>query len=464
MKKNYDRELEKAKQYFDLHPEDTKASRKILGTTSSYYRESDGTITRLATKSEEKHVLGQGGFGRIKAATTEIVERPTAVKIQNVRHCPELIPMILAEADVNVDLGLAKQKAVITHKYDFETQQQEPYKIYQTLYDLGVELKPGLLSLFDDERRLELAIEFLLQVAKLHDGSLSKTHTAYASRDLKAENILLDIYSPQTQLHLIDFGFATTDLDSPLDKISGTTFNFPVDAEIYENYQENLATGVINKAVFNCKVREACKPNLSAKDYDRVATLRTIYNPIRYQTNYSILTHAYFCSLPYCVRSLFESKKMSTIFTEQRQNESEYFLAAILIAHLNKMKLNTPKIEEIRQDPRLQHDLIQQFQAEKNTRDDHFWLEERNKIKDFQMRHRKASTPNYDDASDSEWRDTTVDERDMPLPIKLPAVTSTPNFNNPESVTPFTDPEASSPVPNSQQDEERERRKIYTPK
>jgi len=183
-------EENRVKQYFKENPHEVKYDRKISGFDSSYLKSPNGRIIRLANKSEKKHILGEGEFGRVKKSESS---SETSVKIQKAEDSPRKIN----EAEISLDLGVAVSPLIK------RLSSNQDVKIYQEMQQFGETLEDRI-SLLSEEERFNVTINFLILVNELHNGGLSKTQKKYTHGDLHLGNVIFD---KQGNLKLIDFGY-----------------------------------------------------------------------------------------------------------------------------------------------------------------------------------------------------------------------------------------------------------------
>lgn len=335
------RELQLAKVWFNENPTKTKYSRKESGFASSYLKTDQG-ITRLKNKSEKDRVKAEGAFGKVKS--TQRLPEPTVVKKQRLLGSVTL-EFVQKEAKINVDLGIAASGLTVREFPSLDFPEFIRRYVYQELYDLGKPLSQEMAhaTRFNAKQRLDLAIQLLLKVDDLHHGRLSKSGKSYAHRDIKPDNILVDA---DGNLTLIDFSFSSTELYKTNTEIAGTPEYLPIDRADFEKLGHE-------------KAMPKSKKTLNYLVDDRIATLRTIYNPIRGCTDESIFNDACFSSLPQPLKNLLDTSTMAPHLNLERGHENVRFLAAVLILYKRNPNITQLQIDKIRNDVELQDALIE---------------------------------------------------------------------------------------------------------
>ncbi|MGJ3493400.1 protein kinase domain-containing protein [Piscirickettsia salmonis] len=190
-------------------------TKKQVYLTHRYLRGADGEIF---VKSNGK-ALGAGTFGKVTFGQTEngqmwaIKKSPTMVILPE-KGKVNLLPSLLKESDIAVDLGKARRS--FQDKYG-----SKYYQIYQFL---GTPLDKHLSeNALGEEQRFDLAIKIAQAVYHLHVGSYARSKALYAHLDLKPANICVD---DQGQVHLIDYGFSES-LTGTLSRLKGTLIFLP---------------------------------------------------------------------------------------------------------------------------------------------------------------------------------------------------------------------------------------------
>jgi serine/threonine protein kinase len=176
-------------------------------------------------------ILGEGSFGVVRLAMDRN-QNWYALKVGYQQPSDNE----LDEAKISYDLGLAINKSPfirMRHSYKEHKDRRWLKKYYVVQRYMGTDLfsHMQLTRGMPDNKRISLAIKICDQVKKLHSGELSKKGKGYAHRDLKPENITID---SDGEVHLIDYGFATSSVDhQPKDK-AGTALYQPTTE--YGNY------------------------------------------------------------------------------------------------------------------------------------------------------------------------------------------------------------------------------------
>ncbi|ALA24258.1 hypothetical protein AVI51_14585 [Piscirickettsia salmonis] len=190
-------------------------TKKQVYLTHRYLRGADGEIF---VKSNGK-ALGAGTFGKVTFGQTEngqmwaIKKSPTTVILPE-KDKVNLLPSLLKESDIAVDLGKARRSF----------QGKDGSKCYQIYQFLGTPLDKHLSeNTLGEEQRFDLAIKIAQAVYHLHVGSYARSKTSYAHLDLKPANICVD---DQGQVHLIDYGFSEN-LTGTLSRLKGTLIFLP---------------------------------------------------------------------------------------------------------------------------------------------------------------------------------------------------------------------------------------------
>ncbi|OAJ34673.1 protein kinase domain-containing protein [Piscirickettsia salmonis] len=190
-------------------------TKKQVYLTHRYLRGADGEIF---VKSNGK-ALGVGTFGKVTFGQTEngqmwaIKKSPTTVTLPE-KGKVNLLPSLLKESDIAVDLGKAKRPF----------QGKDGSKCYQIYQFLGTPLDKHLSeNALDEEQRFDLAIKIVQAVYHLHVGTYARSKVSYAHLDLKPANICV---GDQGQVHLIDYGFSEN-LTGTLSRLKGTLIFLP---------------------------------------------------------------------------------------------------------------------------------------------------------------------------------------------------------------------------------------------
>ena len=204
--------------------------------------------------------------------------------------------------------------------------------------------------------KIEWVIALLIAVHELHTGKTSRTQTPYVHHDIKPENILLD---NQEKLRLIDFGFATSNLEVK-GCILGSRAFMPVSIHYYTKDIDYYRAGLKQQNIFN------------GLEKDKIAVLRTIYNPIYpNDPKYSLLANADFYKLPFSMQDLLATTNIPPFFADEKKAETEAFFAAVFIMYASNPDIQLKDIKELRYNPELQDKLIAIYKekSEKSGKD-----------------------------------------------------------------------------------------------
>lgn len=325
-------EIEKVRTWFRENALQTKYSRKTSGLGSSYLLAPDGSIIKLANKGHANKRLGEGSFGRV--VITYRFDGPkttaTATKIQKVHRNNR--NLVQAEAERNLDLGLATS-GLIERPFN---PHPDWYKTYQEMHNLGSSLREKIKGSppLTDKIKLDLSIKLLIQVDELHTGQTSRGSKKYAHRDIKPANVMVDSTG---EVRLIDFGFSTENIISRGPYWSGTDLYGPVDASNY----------------FTKASLEAALANPLTQTYledDKIASLRTIFNPIDSSGRFSLFSLSEFHKLPECIRELLDTTTIAPLLTPERRGETVKFFAALLIAYQVSPEITRQDVALLRAD------------------------------------------------------------------------------------------------------------------
>lgn len=152
----------------------------------------NGQIYAIARSKIDDPKIPHGSMAITKYAQTEdgqlCVMKISAYDVNSIR-----------EAHILQDLSLS---------YGCNRRIDRPNLHYTIMPYLGVtidQLCTQPQSKLSNTKRMRIAIELCWQMYRLHQGLASHTNTAYAHRDLKPDNFVID---NNTKAHLIDFGLA----------------------------------------------------------------------------------------------------------------------------------------------------------------------------------------------------------------------------------------------------------------
>ena len=201
-------------------------------------------------KYNVQQLISEGAFGKVLKAYDTVLQKDVAIKIINKKYNDtEQIQMIRNEKDISTILQETKYKGVINILDIFET--KERLYIVED-YISGGNLKEYLKKYSLNENQANVIIKQLVDsIDFLH--SLGIVH-----RDLKLENILVDISTFPIQTKIIDFGLSkvATDNEEMKEKY-GTLIYLPpeiINDSMYTNKIDIWHLGIIVLTILNCGV------------------------------------------------------------------------------------------------------------------------------------------------------------------------------------------------------------------
>ncbi|MDX2346091.1 MAG: hypothetical protein QNK11_04390 [Legionella sp.] len=348
--------------------------------------------------ADSSNVYGKGGFGRVKKSqsiSADDSSEKKATKIQKQTIGPkESLQAFKREAKIAYDLSAGRDDVTI-----------QGNKAYFHMDVLGQPISKVMPSSMDD--KIDLSIKFLIEVAMLHSGDASRTHTKYAHRDLKTANVLIDDKSGEVRL--IDFGFTTENVTTKDGSLSGTAFYAPLDQgeinrclpknatsdekliEDSDDYEDAAAlelpdvaaaeaakkqsfldeswgeeSEVSDDSPYEAMPTQEPAPVQENKDWtqslmnpdkcltknyledDKIAALRTIYcnpNP-KPSLELSIFNESTFAQLPEPIQEIFDATTIAPLLTDERRSEGLYFFAAVMIFYQNNPGLSDDAYRE----------------------------------------------------------------------------------------------------------------------
>lgn len=196
----------------DNSPRIAKWNRAARGQLHHSYRTThsfvkiNGHIYALARGKRKDSVHGGGSNGVVKFAYDRQGE------ICLIKIGTSTLKEITTLQDLNISNGG-------TRRLDNDS------KYYIHMKYLGKNLADCLGKKISSSMRLQLAIDLCLQVYRLQSGQISTTNQPYAHWDIKPENITID---NEGRIHLVDYGSAVTELDTPVSMHSGPDFYCPL--------------------------------------------------------------------------------------------------------------------------------------------------------------------------------------------------------------------------------------------
>lgn len=358
-------------------------------------------------KKDKKNEYGSGGYARVKKANTLIDEKRVelATKIQKLKRKGRFESQHGAGGRGAQELNLENEAAIIGDRSQGSSHVQlGTNKAYIHMKALGEPITVKTKNA-DTTKKIDYAIKFLIEVDRIHQGEGSETSTQYAHRDLKPPNVLVD---DQDNLHIIDPGLATTDLQNKNAEAGGSIYYAPLDQDVINHYLkplkeppilvDNIVADSINSNLDNevhvfsdddNDIIEEFDTNLSpaishvlpistpeiagnsssflpekwilclgipelclTENYleeDKIAALRTIYcNPMPRDKNEicSILDFNDFARLPKPIQNLLDTKTIAPLLTEARRQETEAMFAAVLIQYQENPHLGDEEYSE----------------------------------------------------------------------------------------------------------------------
>lgn len=322
-----------AELYFKNNPKQTFAGSK-KGLKYSYVK-IDNTILRRET------ILGKGAFGEVKRGKTRTNEY-VAIKRQKIDSSIEVrLANIAEEAAANLDLGIAVSPLVVRRDGNAKV-----VKVYQAMRLLTP--LPDVLSKLSSQdafdKKLGFAIDILLQTDAMHSGSLSKTKTPYAHRDIKPDNILIDEHSGRALLG--DFGTKKKDglAEKPNVKIgsAGTREYMPISIPV--NIEEYYTSQVEQTPSYFFN--------------DKIAALRTLSHPFLED---SVFTRKEFNSLPEPLKTILNTKKIKECIAKDQINTLKFITALLICYRQDRDSCTAERLEVLAHNIREQHRIINEY-------------------------------------------------------------------------------------------------------
>jgi hypothetical protein len=185
--------------------------------------------------ADDAHILGKGGFGRVKRSDSIAEEEgrrsPQATKTQRLSRASKFqskltgrkaeIRALQEEASIAEDLSAGSDEVSVTED-----------KGYIHMENLGEPLANDLHHATQEEK-VAWSIATLDEVARINSGEASKRNQRYAHRDIKLANF---VKNPTTgKVRLIDFGLTTTNITNKNEKLGGTLPYAPLDQALIDS-------------------------------------------------------------------------------------------------------------------------------------------------------------------------------------------------------------------------------------
>lgn len=331
--------------YFLKYPEAGKYSRQESHLNSSYlYDKNSKKIYPIAGKLVAGRRIAKGRFGVVKQSQFGYVIK------RQIIHDEKELERARSEAEFTMQLGIAESGLI---ECSFK-KTGYPYKVYQVMKYAGVSLHKKISSEAKTKlpspevtrsgkaKELKRAIRVCFEVMRIHALGI-------AHRDIKLANLVENSIG---QIHLIDFGFATMELDVLNAELLcvGTPEYMLIDAEYATSFQSRHITGL-----FKISQDPLMGRYLTCRFSDKIALLRSILHPSSLP---SILSQ----KLPSALYKLLDTTYIKPHMDIKRCAESPDFFAAVLISYLNNgFNILEDEIQNLRQNTTLVDAVIQAY-------------------------------------------------------------------------------------------------------